>query len=131
EAGRLLQQSLQTKPDHVESLILTAQLAERNGEPREALDALRRLPEDGPDFDSIFAHAANLAKDAGQAADVEFFLKRTLAINPAQPDAQRALAELYVCQGRRWESAEPLWQTVRLRQYTLQDLALLGNLDQL
>jgi len=131
EALRLAGQALERSPDDLQALLLAAQAAEQEQRPADALRFLRRLPDGGDRFAAIFAHAANIAWDAGRASDAEFFLRRSLRLEPQQVELQRRLAELLNCEGRRWEAAEPLWQTVRLRRYSLDDLALLANLDQL
>lgn len=131
DAEALLRESLEVAPDHPPALLLAAKIAERRGRPVEALRYLRRLPDDVPRAASVFADAGSLALRVNRAADAEFFLQRAVRIDPLLVEAHRRLAALYVAEGRRWESEPHLWELVRLRRFTIEELALLGNLDDL
>lgn len=130
-AERILTESLKLNPTHVPALLLAGKVAESRDRPVEALGFYRRLPADDARMARVFAPAGETALRLGRAADAEFFLRRAAALDPLHLEAHRALAALYNAEGRRWEAQPHLWQLVRLRRFSLDELSFLGNLDDL
>ncbi|MBX3442619.1 MAG: hypothetical protein KF774_09430, partial [Planctomyces sp.] len=124
---------LASTPTASEPWLLAARAAEETGQTELMLDYCRRIPEGagGEELAALFARAGHQAIRAGRASDAERFDRRALAIQPDLLDVHRRLAALYLGQARRWESAPHLFALLRGRAFTLEELAFLGNLEEL
>lgn len=118
---------------NVEALLLAAEAAKRSGDPIIALEHYRRLPETEGSRAVVEAlkDAGQLAIHLGHATDAERFYKRALRWADDDLVIHRRLAALYLGEARRWESTPHLFALVRGQAFTLEELAFLGNLEEL
>ncbi|HEX6985662.1 MAG TPA: FG-GAP-like repeat-containing protein, partial [Planctomycetaceae bacterium] len=131
-ANELVRQALERSPEYVPALLMAAQAAAEAGDAETALDYYRRLPDEGgEELVAAYGEAGDLALRSGFASEAERYFLRVLREDPDNLTAHRRLAGLYVAEGRRWESAPHLWALIRFQRFSVEDLALIGNLDEL
>ncbi|MGH2603859.1 MAG: hypothetical protein ACRDJ9_31300, partial [Dehalococcoidia bacterium] len=123
---------LERKRGSVEALLLAVEAARQSGQRREALEFCRRLPADaaGPRVAAVLKDAGQLSIHLGRATDAEYFYKRAVRLAPDDLVIHRRLGALYLAQSRRWESAPHLFALVHGQAFTLEELAFLGNLEE-
>ncbi len=78
-----------------------------------------------------YKQGAYVAFKASRLMEAERLLRAALAIHRDDPDLNRAMAMLLNSEGRRWEAAEFGFRLLKIRRYSVQDLALLANTDEL
>lgn len=129
----LASQAVQRDRGSVEGLLFAASIAKRLGEDQRELDFCRQIPEsaDSPRIADRFKDAGQLALKCGRASDAEFFYQRALKIFPDDQLIHRRLASLFLGEARRWESAPHLFALVKGLAFTLEELAFLGNTDEI
>jgi tetratricopeptide (TPR) repeat protein len=116
----------------VEALLLAAKTSKRMGDPQRAIELCRRLPEGatGPDVVECLKDAGQRSIYLGRARDAEHFYERASRLVPDDLVVRRRLSALYLAQSRRWESAPHLFALLRGQAFTLEELAFLGNLEE-
>ncbi len=75
--------------------------------------------------------AAYRAFTAARLWEAEQELRAGLRIHPEDPDLNRALAMLLNSEGRRWEAAPFGFMLLKVRRFSIDDLALLANTDEI
>lgn len=132
-ARELTSQVLARDSKSVDARILAAQVAATQDEPLEAITLIRGLPADakGRDVIEALVQAGQLAIKSGRAADAEWCHRRVLELDPGRLEVVRRLSALYLGESRRWESAPLLLTLLRGKAFTLEELAFLGNLEEL
>lgn len=117
----------------VRTLLFAADAAIRAEEPLESFEFLRRIPEDvsAPEIVDALKRAGQISLRLGRAEDAEYFYQRAARLNPNDLLIHRRLAALYLAEARRWESTPHLFALVRGKEFTLEELAFLGNIDEL
>ena len=133
-ALRLADSATQKDPQSIDGLLYAATIAGKKGDTEQEFAYYRQLPE---------AAATNLSvarrlKDAGQAAlksgrasDAELFYVRAELGLPDDQIIHRRLATLLMGEARRWESARHLFALVRGMSFTLEEIAFLGNNEEI
>lgn len=130
-AELLARQVINRAPHSPEALILAGEIASRRGDSEQALRYYDQV-DDTHSRDSVVAlgAAADLLIQEGRLTPAEARLRRILAVNPRHVTGLRRLAALLVTSGRRRESLAPLYELMRLQECDVDELALLGNVDQ-
>lgn len=131
QAHRIALQAVSRGPRSTQALVAAGSAAAQLGRNDEALDYFRRI-EDSAHRDAItgFGAAADLLVQAGRLSEAEGWLLRIVEANPRHVLAHRRLAALYVAQGRRRESVPHLMELVRQGVAGVDEVALLGNVEQ-
>lgn len=134
--GRALEltaRAIERDPLSVEGLLLGGSLANKQGDALKELDYYRRLPESAasPLIASRLKDAGQQALKLGRASDAEFFYRRALKLLPDDQTIHRRLGTLFLGEARRWESAPHLLALVQGMSFTLEELAFLGNNDEI
>ncbi len=78
-----------------------------------------------------YKQGAYVAFKASRLMEAERLMRAALAIHRDDPDLNRGMAMLLNSEGRRWEAAEFGFMLLKIRRYSVQDLALLANTDEL
>jgi thioredoxin-like negative regulator of GroEL len=133
QAQRLVQQAVARGPASPFVLVAAGEIATAANDREGALEYYGRISADDRSLDALVGHgaAADLLVQLGRNSAAEVNYRRILAINPNHVLGHRRLAALLVMAGRRRESMPHLLALVRLGEYDLDELALLGNVDQI
>lgn len=127
DAQSQCQKLLARDPQFVPALLLGAKSALRLNDAEAALALLKRLPENGSaEIAQGWHQAATIELQLGRASESEKDLRRALAIDPSSLPVNVDLAYLLGVEGRCWESAPYLFESVRRGQFTFHHLVLLG-----
>ncbi len=130
KADRLLDTALYRAPTSAEVLVAAGELAALRGDVAMALRYYDRVPDGGGQHTIVGVGAAgDLLLQSHRFSEAERRFRRILAVDPQHLTANRRLGALLVMGGRRRESAPYLFNLVRLGQYDVDELALLGNLN--
>lgn len=108
------------------ALLLAAQSADAQGNEREAIAYLKRIPAESAESPAGADLGARLAMQAGRARDAELFLRRVLKQQPNSLDANNQLAYLLGVEGRSWEARPFLLKVVELGRPTVHHLVMLS-----
>src|SRR5579872_5575351 len=131
-ARQLVEQALKLAPSSPEILVAAGELAEKEGQTALALEYYERVPSNGSVHAIVAAGAAgDLLLKLYRMSDAEHWYRQIVAVDPHHVIANRRLAALLVMSGRRRESAPFLFELVRQQECDVDELALLGNLEQL
>lgn len=108
EAARLvLEQLRKVAPKHVETLVGLEMVYTRQNELRKAIDVLEQLARANTKAAFDYLHrAANLALSLGEDQQALRFMRRVVALNPADPQAHSRVGELYQRMGQLAQAAE-------------------------
>ena len=130
-AETLANQYLAATPDSASALLLAAEAATKLNRPNDALDYYARIPDDGSK-DALIGLIASgsLLMRAGQLSAALDRFERAVAIDPHNFEARSRLAYLLNTGGRRWESMPHLLALIKQKNFTIEQLLLLGNLDE-
>ncbi len=92
-----------------------------------------RLPKDakGKQVLEALKEGGQQAIFAGRVSDAETLFQRALKLAPDDLTIHRRLSAIYLAECRRWESHPHLFALVRGRAFTLEELAFLGNIEEL
>jgi tetratricopeptide (TPR) repeat protein len=132
EADRLVGLALGRAPQSGEVLVAAGEVAAQRGDQPRSIDCyLRASADDSPYTVPAAAAASELLIKAHQWSQAEGCYRRILAIDSHNVLANRRLAALLILGGRRRESAVYLFELVRLGECDADELALLGNLEQI
>lgn len=133
QAQRLVQQAVARDPSSSRVLVAAGEIAAGANDSARALDYYQRIPADDRSVDALVGHgaAADLLIQLGRNSEAEIHFRRILAIDPNHVLGHRRLAALLCMAGRRRESSPHLLALVRQGQHDLDELALLGNVDQI
>lgn len=86
--------------------------------------------EDSPEYLKCQLAYADLLFHEGFLADSEVVFREVLAKQPFLADANRRMGHLLNNLGRRWESSEYFFAALQGGQFTVEDLLLLGNFEE-
>ena len=130
------QTQLQAAPDSPEILQLAADVAEATGKDSLALQHLLHLislPDGLSDQAEIpiQKRIARLSLSSGDLAQAESALKRCLQLQPTDNTVIREVATLLLSECRRFESRQYLLSLVQQRSFLLDELVMLGSLNEL
>ena len=130
-AELLANEALLRDPKSFRALLVAAEAATKLDRPDSALDYYARIPDDGSQENFIgLVAAGSLLMRAGQlSASLQRF-ERAVELDPTSFEVRSRVAYLLNTGGRRWESMPHLFELVRQRQFTIEHLLLLGNVDE-
>ena len=132
QADNIIQDGLRKWPSAAPLLVLAGQRAAEQGRPHDAVRYYDQVSAtSGQDKIVALGASADLLLREGYASAAEKRYRQLLAIEPRHVLGNRRLASLLVAEGRRWESAPLLFELIRQQEYTIEELALLGNLQEL
>lgn len=132
ESRALAERALQQSPELVRALVTAGEAATALGKPRDALAYYRRIKNDGSaDVTVGLGAAADLLVKLGQLSEAEDKYRQLLELRPDNLLAHRRLAAILVLVGRRRESEPHLLKLLRAGDFTIDELALLGNVEQI
>lgn len=125
-------QVLERERGSVAALLLGFEAAKQSGDSRRMLEFCRELPTsaEGPRVVAALKDAGQRSIHLGRATDAENFYMRASRLAPEDLLIHRRLAALFLAQSRRWESAPHLFALLRGEAFTLEELAFLGNLEE-
>ena len=125
--------SIDRDPQLIEGVLYAGVLAGKLGDHRKELSYYRKLPEsaNGSRVANRLKDAGQLALKCGLASDAEYFYQRALKLLPDDQVIHRRLGTLFLGEARRWESAPHLLALVKGKSFTLEELAFLGNNDEI
>ena len=132
-ANLLASESLKLRSDSVDALLIAAEAAAKLGDLEQALRYCLMLPEEatGPEVFDALKTAGQQAIFAGRVSDAEQLYQRALKLAPDDLTVHRRLSAIYLSECRRWESMPHLLALVKGRAFTLEELAFLGNVEEL
>lgn len=132
-ALELAQRVLQRRPDSLDALLLAAEASLESDQLDVALKYCARLPDnaDEPRIVETLRSTAQSAVFAGRATAAEGVYSRALKLAPDDLLMHRRLSAIYLAESRRWESQPHLFALVRGKEFTLEELAFLGNGEEL
>ena len=131
-AGELAEAALSRAPRSGFALITAGEIAAERGDVARAIAHYEKVTgSDARDHVVALGATADLLIQQGRLHDAERRLQKLLEIDAGHVVGLRRLAGIQVISGKRRESAEPLLHLVRLGKHDLDELALLGNLEQL
>ncbi len=113
---------LKAVPGHPQALMLLGAAHRRQGDLTAALSVLTPLAASQPKAASVHLELGLALSDAGDPKGAITALQRTTALKPAQPDAWRALADLYVVAGDVAGADRAYAQSIR---WSTEDAALM------
>ena len=122
---------LDDAPGSVTALQIATRAATRLRDADQALAFHEQLRSFSNSRQDISAKLAEMLIEVGRWREAEGVLKGILFESPQHEGALRQLATLLLTEGRRWESREVLIRIVRNRSYLLDELVMLGSLDEL
>ena len=132
EAERLIAHALGRAPRSGEVLLAAGEIAARSGDAARSIDYYLRAADAGPAYAIPAASAASeLLIKTHRWSLAEACYRRILAVDARHLMANRRLAALLIMGGRRRESAPFLFELVKLGACDADELALLGNLEQI
>jgi tetratricopeptide (TPR) repeat protein len=97
QAGEILK----VVPNHPPATLLLAMARRMTGAAPEAIDILERLADAQPNWAAAHYELGTALADAGQSASALAALRRAVTLNPAMPDAWRAIADHLMLNGER------------------------------
>lgn len=129
----LASESLKLKSDSVDAMLIAAEAAVKLGDFEQGLRYCLMLPEDatGPEVFEALKGAGQQAIFAGRVSDAEQLYQRALKLAPDDLTVHRRLSAIYLSECRRWESIPHLFALVKGRAFTLEELAFLGDVEEL
>lgn len=132
-AARLVSQALELQPRNIEGLLLAAEVSARGGQFDQGIRYCLQIPEDaaGKAVLDGLKEGGQQAIFAGRVSDAETLFRRALRLAPDDLTIHRRLSAVYLSECRRWESHPHLFALVRGRAFTLEELAFLGNVEEL
>ncbi len=129
----LASESLKLRSDSVDALLIAAEAAAKLGDLERGLQYCLMLPEDatGSKVLEALKEAGQQAILAGRVSDAERLYQRALKLASDDLTVHRRLSAIYLSECRRWESIPHLFALVKGRAFTLEELAFLGNVEEL
>lgn len=123
---------IERDPQSLEGLLLAGFIANKMGNTEKELEYCRRIPESagGLEVADRLKSAGQAALRCGRASDAEYFYRRAGTLLPDDQMIHRRLGTLLLGEARRWESAPHLLALVKGMSFTLEELAFLGNADE-
>ena len=132
-AHLLVSRVIEQDPQSVEGLLLAGIIANKSGDVLQELKYYRQLPEAAGSIEvaNRLKEAGQLALRGGRAQDAEYCYRRALRLLPDDQIIHRRLGTLFLGEARRWESSVHLFALVKGMSFTLEELAFLGNSDEI
>ncbi len=132
-ALELADRALQRDSRSVEGLLFAGSIASKLDDPVLELKYFRQLPlsASGAEIADRLKDAGEHALKRGRASDAEFLYRRVLTLLPDDLMIHRRLGTLFLGEGRRWEAAPHLYELVKGKSFTLEELAYLGSRDEI
>jgi tetratricopeptide (TPR) repeat protein len=130
EAERLARAVLVERPGCAPALLIAGEATAKSDRFQEALGYLLRVPEASPaEFVRAQYTAATRLMLMGRARDAEECLRRALAVDPRNPEANEKLALLLQIEGRTWESMPYVEAVVLSGRCGRDQLLMIGGVD--
>ncbi len=130
EAERLSRAALDERPGCAAALLIAGEAMAESGCFEEARGYLLRVPESSP---AEYVRAQYIVGARlmlfGQARAAEDCLRRALAVDPRDPEANEKLALLLQIEGRAWESVPHAQAVLRAGQCSVNQLLMIGGVD--
>jgi lipopolysaccharide biosynthesis regulator YciM len=117
KAAETLEKLLAEEPDHQEALLRFRQLREETGDYAQAIALQARLVKLGGAGEDVLAHLLSaMARQvlAEHPAEAEELAARAIELSRESADAQLALGEARLAQGKKAEAAQPLQRALEL-----------------
>lgn len=132
KARQLAEQALKRSPGMVRALVTAGEAAASLGRREDALAYYDQIEDDGS-LDAVvgIGAAADLLVQLGRLSEAEVRLRKLLEMDGQHVLAHRRLAAILILEGRRRDSAPHLMALLRAGEASIDDLALLGNLEQI
>ncbi|MFN9718900.1 MAG: FG-GAP-like repeat-containing protein [Planctomycetota bacterium] len=133
EAFRLACEALELGRGNIDAILLAAESSVRCGQFEEGVRLCLSLPADaqGKQVLEALKEGGQQAIFAGLVSDAETLFQRALKLAPDDLTIHRRLSAIYLAECRRWESHPHLFALVRGRAFTLEELAFVGNTEEL
>jgi tetratricopeptide (TPR) repeat protein len=130
-AEGLARQLLAQAPGDQWALLVAAEAAIRQNRSDAALEYYRRIPDDGSEASvaGLFG-AGEVLSHQGRLTEAEQNLRRALRHDPHHQLSHYRLAFVLGITGRRWESVPHLLELLRNGRFTVENLVMLGDLEQ-